>query len=330
MRMAGKFKDRIKTGIILMIGLGLILIINGGCDIPVKILSIGVAGHNIVDTASFKGFKAGMAEFGYIEAENVRYLYAYIPEFEEKVINDKVKELLAQDVDLLLVKENPVALQAKRLVEGSDVSVLVMDSFSPVESGLVESLRHPGGNLTGTIVADNIPKSLEWLAMIVPQAKKIYIPYNPNDPIVTGPLPRLEEAASLIGIELVFQKIYTVHETIAAIEDLPDDIGAVYLVPSPTLNPGAAELSEAAIKRRIPMGTSIIESGEALMSFSTDAFSSGRNAAWIAKRILQGTKPADIPIETSEVILTINLKTAGKIGINVPDDILIQADVIIR
>lgn len=326
--MARISKHRIKTVITWMIGLGLILFVYGGCETPAKILTIGVVGYKIIDTTTYEGFKAGMAELGYIESENIKYLYTYIPEYEEKVMDDRIMELLSQDIDLLLVRENEVALQAKKLVEGSDMPVLMMDIHSPVESGLVESLKHPGGNLTGTMVADNIPKSLEWLALIVPQAKRFYVPYDPNDPISTGPLSGLEEAASLIGIELVFQEVYSVEETITAIENLPDDIEAIYMLPSLFLNRNIVEISEAAIVRRIPMGSAVIESGKALMTFTTDIFNSGKNAARVAKRIIQGTKPADIPIETSEVRLTINLKTAERIGIKVPDDILVRANVI--
>ena len=328
--MARIIKERIKICIICAIGLGLILIVYGGCKGPARIFTIGVAGHNIIDTESWEGFKAGMAELGYIEGENIEYDYRYIPSLEEQVIYNEIKELLVRGIDLILVKENEVALQAKKLVEGSDTPVLIMDSILPVEYGLVESVRYPGGNLTGTRIMDIIPKSLEWLAMMVPKAKRIYLIFNPDDPVSREPLPRLEEVASRMGIELVYHKIHSIEETVASIENLPEDIGAVFLAPSPPFILGNDDIFQAAIKRRIPLGTSVIGSRQFLMSFHTDTFNSGKNAARIAKRILEGTKPANIPVEPSEVMLTINLKTAEEIGFRVPDDVLTRADVIIR
>jgi len=323
------FKYRGKTRAIRSIVLSLLLII-GGCKAPAKIFTIGIASHLSINAPILEGFKKGMVELGYIEGENIKYIFKSVPETDEQNIDAGIKELLNQDIDLLLTTGRETALRAKQLVKGSDIPVLFNSNPWPVETGLVENLNHPGGNLTGIRFVNAIQKSLEWLTMITPGVKKVYVPYNPDDEFPAAVLSDTAETASQLGIKLILHKIYSVEEAVKAIEGLPEDVDAVFMIPSPTLNNRSIELSRAAIRRRIPMGVGHLSDEDVLITFTNDYFNAGKQTARLAHQIFQGAKPADLPVETSEVELIINLKTAEKIGITVPDDILVQATTIIR
>jgi putative tryptophan/tyrosine transport system substrate-binding protein len=323
-------KDKCKLIIILAVVFSLLSMTLTGCKSSEKIFTIGIASHVSIHTKEIEGFKAGMAELGYIEGNNIRYVYKSDISFNDKDIEAGIKELLAQDIDLLFTTYNESALAARKAVEGTKIPVIVTAVSWPVEIGLVNSLSHPGGNVTGIQVTDTITKGLEWLAQITPHAKKIYLPYNPDDNISDLYLDILKKTASKLGIELVVQKIHSVEETVAAIENLPKDVDAIYRIPSPTLYPRNNELSQAAIKRGIPLGAGTALDESVLITFSIDFYSMGKQGARLAHEILKGAKPADLPIETADILLTINLRTAEKIGLHIPEDVLVQANKIIR
>ena len=174
------------------------------------------------------------------------------------------------------------------------------------------------------------PKALEFLKLTVPDLKQVYLPFNPDDAVSVDYLRELNKTGSQVGVELILHEIHSVEEAVTAIENLKEDIDAVFMIPSPTLNLKNSELSRAAIKRKIPMGAALQLDEDVLITFSADFSDAGKKMARMAEEILEGKNPADIPVETMEVKLIINLKTAEKIGILIPDGILVQADTIIR
>lgn len=308
-----------------------ILMINiTGCKPEVKIEKIGIAANHPVDTELIQGFKSGMEGYGHIEGQQIKYIYTHIPEMTDQTIDRKIKELLDQNIDLLLTIEKEASIRAAVLTKSTDVPVLFTAHREPVKDGLVDKLSHPGGNVTGVQFYNTISKALELLTMIIPDGQKIYIPYDPDDRISTAIIPELHDTADKLGIELVLDEIHSVEQAVDAILNLPKDFDAIYRIASLTLNERNEELSHAAIKRRIPMAASIDLDEDVLMTFSNDFFSAGKQAARLAHQILQGLAPMDLPVETGEVRLTINLKTAEKIGIQIPMNILAQANSIIR
>jgi putative ABC transport system substrate-binding protein len=295
-----------------------------------KTYTIGVVTNNSFHVPVIEGFKAGMAEFGYIEGENVIYIYNGIIDSDPDVIERETENLLIQGVDILFTVGSPATLAAKQAVEGTDTPVVFGAITRPVEKGIVESISHPGGNLTGTQVGTETPKALEWLVTIVPQAKKVYVPYNPDEDVLIAALRGLDKVSSQLGVELVFDEVYSVEEAVAAIESLPEDVGAIFRIPSPTLDSRNNELSQAAIERGIPMGAALPLDEAVLLTLATDLSDTGKQTARLVHQIHQGIKPADLPVETADFFLTINLKTAEAIGLDIPDEILWQADIIIR
>lgn len=311
-----------------IIGLSLLLT---ACD-DVKqdnTFTIGVIAETSFHVLIIEGFKAGMADLRYMEGENVAYIYNGLTGYNPEEIDDEIKNLLAQKVDLLFVLGLP-AVHAKQAVAGTDTPVVFGVVSRPVERGIVESIGHPGGNLTGIQSGYEIPKALEWLVTIIPKAKKVYVPYNPDDELSVMFLAALDKAASQLIIELLPDETYSVEEAVAAIENLPGDIDAIFRIPSPTLDPRNSELSQAAITQGLPMGAGHPLDKAMLLTYAADFFEMGKQAARLAHQIRQGSKPADLPVETAEIFITINLKTAEAIGLDIPDEVLLQADTIVR
>jgi putative ABC transport system substrate-binding protein len=241
----------------------------------------------------------------------------------------EAESLVAQDVDLIFTIGTQATLRAKRAVEGTDIAVIFAPVIHPVEEGVVESARHPGGNVTGVQGGNTIPKALEWSLMLVLGATKVYVPYNRVDKASVTSVALLYDAAFTLGIELVLDEVSTPEEVMATIETLPED-GVFFMVALPSL--GGIDFAEVATERGIAVGSylSVITESGGLVSYATDHFFIGKQAARLADQVLRGTAPADLPVETSECFLTIDLKIAQAIGLDIPDEILGQADTIIR
>jgi putative ABC transport system substrate-binding protein len=317
--------------LVIVIITGLLLVACGGA--AQKPFTIGVVSES-VNAAAPVGtyYKDGLTELGYVEGEDVTYIDNGPVGSNSAAADAELKKLLAQKVDMLLVIGPIPAQQAKQAVAGTDVPVI----FTPmpqraVEFGLVESISHPGGNLTGVQGGNEVPETLKWLVKIKPNARKIYVPYSPDDEISIGMLAALEEIAPQLNIELVRGEAKSAEEAVAAVENLPADIDAIFFIPAPTLESKISELSQTAIKRGLPTGTFIPKLDETiLVTVSFDPIETGKQVARLIHQVRQGIKPADLPVETVETYLTINLKTANAIGLEIPNEILRQADMVIR
>lgn len=332
--MTRSINSRRQKSVIWTVLIGLFIMTLVGCKESERIFVVSVVSSNPLDEIpTWLGFKEGMAELGYVESNNLKYIVKSVPEDDEQAIDAAIKEVLNQDIDMLLTLGGHLVDQrAKEVAESTDIPVLFGSYPRPAETGLVDSISHPGGNMTGVQGIDAAPKALDFLKEIIPDIKAIYIPYNPNDVVSMDSFGPLNKAASQLGIELIADKIYSVEEAIIAIESLAENVDAVFLIPSPTLNFRSNELSRAAIKRGLPMGSvlQLIYDSDVLFSFSVDFVNNGKQLARMIQKILQGMKPADIPVETSEVISLINLRTAEKIGLDIPEIALAQATTIIR
>jgi putative tryptophan/tyrosine transport system substrate-binding protein len=293
------------------------------------IFTIGIIEMAVAPTETVAGFKAGMAESGYIEGVDVKYIYRSVVDTNEKITDNEIRGLLFQKIDLLLTVTNEPALRAKKAVKGTGIPVLAVACIKMAQIGLVNNLKHPEGNVTGVQVADSSSKGLEWLAMAIPTARKIYVQYNPQDGVSNIILPDLKKAASQLGLKLVPYEVHTAEEAVIAIKNLPKGIDAIFRMPAPTFFLNKSKLDQAIIDSGLP-SVALGPTDDAVATFGSDRFEMGRQAARLAHLIHNGTKPSDLPVEIAEVFLTINLKMAEKIGLYIPDDILMQAKKIIR
>lgn len=274
------------------------------------------------------GLKAGIADLGYAEDKDVTYVYNGAVKPEE--VDQEVQNLLEQDVDLLFTLGTEPTLSAKRAVEGTDIPVVFAPVVKPVEEGIVESISHPGGNVTGIQTGNTLPKAVEWLLTLAPAAQ-IYTFYHPEDAVSLTSIAALRETAYLLEVEVIADETRTPEEVIAALEALPEDT-VVFTVPFPSLEPGLDAYATTALEHDIAVGTyqaDYMRDG-ILVSLSVDLFDIGHQAAHLVDQAHRGIAPADLPVETADGFLTINLVTAEAIGLDISDDLLEVADIIIR
>ncbi len=311
----------------------LIVILSAACTrdpAQPKTVTIGIVNLTPNLEPMVEGFKAGLTETGYIEGKNVTYIYEG-PTRSFKGLEPAVQKLLAEDVDLILAMPMVAVKQAQQAVAGTDIPVVFGAVYDPVKTGLVESLRRPGGNITGVWDGDNVAKALQWLLAVAPEARRIYVPHYPKDGGSVHGLVSLEKAAAAQGVQLTVVEVHTDDELVTAIEDIPANVQAVFILPSGLLGLQIPKFVKTAIEHRL----SLMGAGEwyklgVTLTYAFGIPQMGVQISQQATKILEGTSPSDIPVETPEFFLAINLPSAEASGLDIPDEVLDQADFIIR
>lgn len=322
-------KTRNRWAILALIAVfGLLLMACSSAPTP-PTYTIGIASefppHDILDR-----FKPKMAELGYVEGENITYIYSGILGGGLQANEAEIKSLMDQKVDLLLTLGNMPAQVAKKAVEGTDIPVVFAPVTNPVGEGLVESIRYPGGNLTGIQGTDPTPKALEWLLKLAPDTKQVYAPYHSADRIAPLSIKFLPDVAAQLGIELTLDKVDSGDQVLAAVKALPQDSAILFPI-SPSIDPSLDDILKLSIERGIPAGsTTNLTQDKLLFTYGTDLPRMGEQIAVMVDKIFDGAKPGDLPVETAEFILVIDLRTSRAIDLDIPDEILRQAQKVIR
>jgi putative tryptophan/tyrosine transport system substrate-binding protein len=317
----------ILTGIVL---LGVLL---AACEKETtKTHTVGVINSVAALDEALAGFKEGMTKLGYIEGKNIRYIYDG-PATDMSQLSSAAQTLVAAKVDLILSITTPATLAAKQATAGSGLPVVFTIVTDPVGAGLVDSMQHPGGNLTGVAFGIQEARRLEWLVRIAPGIKHIYVPYNPNDKSPVLALEKVRDAAAKLGVDLITRQIRDPETINDAILNIPAEADAIFLLPDSLMATRVSDMAAAATKRDLPTSISNINAAEkynVLSAFGFDQHLCGTQAARLAGQIFTGARPTDLPVEMAEFFLAINLKEAKAIGLSIPENILRQADIIVR
>jgi putative ABC transport system substrate-binding protein len=296
-----------------------------------KTYTIGVINISANMDDTVKGFKEGMAALDYVEGKNVTYVY------DGPVSADKL-DTVAQDmvkakVDLILSLTTPATKAAQKATAGTAIPVLFIPVTDPVGAGVVASLTKPGGNTTGVTYTTQEGRRLEWLLQVAPAIKQVYIVYNPKDQSPVLALKSVSETAAKLGVELITREASTPEEIEAAFKDIPQEADAIFFLPDTAVYARKADWLKLAIEHKLPTSgpnAGTVNDG-ALTAYGIDlAVSAKQGGARLADQILRGTKPADLPVEMADFFSALNLKTAQAIGLDIPDDVLRQADTIVR
>ena len=294
-----------------------------------KTYVIGYINPNPEEEEGAQGFLRNMPKFGFIEGANVTYIKCESK--DKKNIEDALKDMVAKRVDLIFTMTTPAAKIAKQITEGTNIPVVFV-MYNAVGSGLIKSLINPGGNLTGVQLRGSTPKTLEWLLAISPETKHVLVPVCFDTGAAHQSLEDLKQSAAKFNLKVTVSEVDTVEGLKAAMLSMPEDIDAVFVLHSWLVGSNLNVIIDNAIKRKIPVFSAghVDARNGVVISYAPTDDRAGSQAARLANSILHGNLPGDLPVETSDFFLGINLKTARLAGVKIPNDILQQADFIVR
>jgi putative ABC transport system substrate-binding protein len=296
-----------------------------------KAARIGALYIGTADAESFKQeLQEGLRELGYVDGQNIAFEFRSA---EGKL--DRLPELAAElvrlKVDVIVALYVPPSLAAKQATRDIPIVVIVGD---PVETGIVPSLAHPGGNITGvSLMASALGgKSVELFRDMLPSARRVGVLGHATNPVFAKSMldevlvagrttdTEIEPVVMIRGPEEAESAFATMVSRRA---------DAVVVQGSLAVKP----VTDMAIKYRLPTASTTRAFADigGLMSFGADGPAAFRHGAKFVQRILQGKQPKDIPIEQpTKFELAINLKTAKAIGLTVPETFLRRVDVLIE
>jgi putative ABC transport system substrate-binding protein len=270
------------------------------------------------------GFEEGRNLVIHIRATNAGY----------EGLRELAAELVALEVDVIRTFGDTATRAAVSAT--STIPIVMVSGLDPVAAGLVASFTRPGGNLTGiqSFSADLASKRLELLREILPSLRRVGVIYSSDSPGQVALLQESREAASSIGIELDIRAIRGVPDIEPAIAGIAAaGAGALAPVSSTLLFNNAALVADLALRHRLPAAftarTFVETTG--LMSYGSNGREQSERASEMMVRILNGARPAEIPIERgSRFELVLNVRTARALGIEFPMSLLARADEVIE
>jgi putative tryptophan/tyrosine transport system substrate-binding protein len=277
--------------------------------------------------------RQGLRELGYVEGQNIVIEHRFA---EGKVdrLPDLAAELVHMNVDVIVARATPVVQAAKNATSTIPV---VIHSADPVGSGFVASLARPGGNITGlsSMAPELAGKRLELLREILPKLSRVAFLAHGSDPAHRQFIKEAQETAERFGMKFQPVVIRGPQEFEDAFSAMARErAGALVVQPLFTAVLGqGGRIADLATRNRL---LSISDprrfaEGGGLISYGPDFDGLYRRAATYVDRILKGTKPADLPVQQpTKFELVINLKTAKRIGLTIPESMVYRADKVIK
>ena len=282
--------------------------------------------------------KARLAELGWTDGRNIELIWRNL---EPDEAPEQAREFVRQRVDVIVAFEDASIRAAQEATARARarprIPIVFLHPSDPVRDGLVKTLSHPGGNLTGVFGArDLVAKQLELYQLVVPRLRRVLTLVDPEDKGTERLLKQYRAAAAELPrpLELDIREASSAQDLTRIFRSLRhgEVDGAFLLSSSLRLNHTALTL-RLAERARLPVQAhrkDWVEQG-ALFSYGLNLDPVGRLGARYVDRILRGTPPADLSVETvPDVEFVINLETASRLGIRVPQDMIVQADEVYR
>jgi ABC-type uncharacterized transport system substrate-binding protein len=300
-----------------------------------KIPRVGYLSYGSVeiDKSLLAALQQGLRELGYLEGKNIVIEQRYAAGQSDK-LPELVAEFVRVKADVIVVTGDPAAHAAKKATTA--IPIVIVTSPDPVGTGLIASLAHPGGNVTGLsdFHGGVVTKRLELLKDVAPLASRIAVLLNPANPSNPIQLKDIQAAAPAFRVTLISLEVKGPDDIAPAFTTIVKERpGALLVLGDRLFATNQTQIIELAVKNRLPTIYSqrlYVEAG-GLMSYGANFTDQYRRAAIYVDKILKGAKPADLPVEQpTKFELVINLKTAKQIGLTIPQSVLYRADKVIK
>jgi putative ABC transport system substrate-binding protein len=314
------------------------LLLSGCGQAKSKVYHVGILSGLGFIADGTDGFKEGMTELGYVEGENIVYDVQQT-DFDMQAYHNILQKFVDDKVDLILSFPTEATMEAKTVTQGTDIPVVF--TYALIEGmGIVDSVREPGGNITGVRYPgpDFAVRRFEVLRELVPDAKRIWLPYQRGYPIVPPQLEALRPVAQAAGVTLEefpadnAAELQTELDARVNSGDVGMDAIMMLVEPLGVTPDSYAVIAKFAHEQKIPFGGAYVAADALTDIFGIDvvSFQSGKDAASLADKIFKGTPAGTIPVASADPYLRINYKVAQEFGLTVPDGLLKQADEIIK
>jgi putative ABC transport system substrate-binding protein len=280
-----------------------------------------------------EAFRQSLRDLNYVEGQNISFEWRSADALGERLPNIAA-ELVQHKVDVIFTQGTPATKAAMGATK--TIPIIMTGVSDPVGAGLVASLAHPGGNVTGltNVLSDLGGKQLELLKEVSPQISRVAALWDPDNAGNVTWLEGMKDAAVALRITLQSLKVHTPNDLEPAFAEIKrEHAGALNVQGNAVTNSYRVQIVNFAAKNRLPSmygGDASVEMG-GLMSYGANPDGLYRRAAIYVDKILKGAKPADLPVEQpTKFDFVINLKTAKQIGLTIPPNVLARADRVIR
>jgi putative ABC transport system substrate-binding protein len=284
-------------------------------------------------TDRLTAFIAGMRELGYVEGRTYSTEHRSA-QSERGRLPSLAAELVALKVDLILTNATPPAVAARNAT--SEIPILIVNAGDPVGSGLAESLRRPGGNVTGltSMNFELYSKRIDLLRQLLPDMRRVGFLFDSTSSADLRSAGRFESDSAKLGLKAVRAPVHGIEEIEAVFAALKRNQVQGLIVSTASASILWRErIIEIAAKNRIPAiyARSTFSEAGGLISFGVNYHDLWRRAAAYADKIFKGAKPGELPIEQpTKFEMVVNMKTAKALGLKVPNSILVQATRVIE
>ena len=293
-----------------------------------KIPRIGI----IDDSPRWNALRHGLRDLGYLEGQNIAFDYAYGDGVPERLA-EAAAQLVRRPVDVIATYGTAASFAAKQAT--TTIPIVMISVGDPVRAGLVASLAYPGGNVTGnTVLGPDIgAKRVQLMQELIPTIARVAFLWNPNNASHAAYRQELQAAAPALKAKLLFVEVGSAGEFESAfaamMKERPD---AFSMTGDPFHQLHVGWIIDFMARNRLPAIYQLSENGcRGLMSYGASQPDLFRRAATYVSKILQGAKPAALPVEQpTKFELAMNLKAAKAIGLTIPDSFLLRADEVIE
>jgi putative ABC transport system substrate-binding protein len=283
------------------------------------------------NAANLAAFRQGLQSLGYVEGKHYALEYRSADGRDER-FPELAAELVRLKVDLVLTRGTPAALAAKHAT--TTIPIVITGIGDPVGQGVVASLPHPGGNVTGlsAVVTALYAKRVEILRELVPGATRLAGLFNMSNPALPPQWKEIEHAARSLGIQPQLLDVRKPEDLESAFDSARRQHADGLVVGLDTLTQAnQRRIVELAARHRLPAIYASVEFAGGLVAYGVNYPDHYRQAASFADKIFKGAKPADLPIEQpTKLELVINARTAKTLGVTIPPALLLRADEVIQ
>lgn len=301
-----------------------------------KIYNIGVIVFAQPFLPAVEGLKEGLSTYGYQEGLNVQF-DIHIIEKDKSLISGVVTKFINNNYNLIFTTTTPVVMEVKKLTLNKNIPIVFTMVADPVASNVVNSLKQPGGNITGIshIAFLMLPKRLQIFKQAFPDMKNIAVFYNQKEAFLKNHIDHyLKQAASELGVNIIEFHVSSSSEMKKAQSELSKkNIDGLFMLPDPLSVSLFGQLVEISRHKKLPLmviDNFLLQKG-GVIGYSPDFYDIGFQAAFLVNSVFKGHATGKLPVQNPEKIkLSVSMKEINRLGLQISESALLNADQIIR